>query len=77
MGFDNYVYGSGIMCGHSWGIGAYRYFDVETNKWVEGYGIGVRPDNPHDFTPDYEFCTEAEIDAWRAACAAYDEKRNV
>lgn len=36
-----------------------------------GYGF-ARPDNPHDFSPDRESCTEEEIAAHKAACEAYD-----
>lgn len=36
-----------------------------------GYGY-FRPENPHDFSPDAESCTEEEIVAHAAACAAWD-----
>lgn len=36
-----------------------------------GYGF-MRPENPHDFRPDTDSCTEAEIAAHKAACNAWD-----
>lgn len=36
-----------------------------------GYGY-ARPENPHDFSPDAECCTEEEIAAHKAACEAFD-----
>lgn len=38
---------------------------------VNGYGF-ARPDNPHDFSPDTESCTDEEVSAHKAACDAYD-----
>ena len=29
-------------------------------------------ENPNDFSPDYECCTEAEIAKWKEDCAAWD-----
>lgn len=61
-----------IACGHSWGIGTYKYKDENGNEEI-GYGLGYRPQNPHDFFPDRECCTIEEISAHREACRIYDE----
>jgi hypothetical protein len=37
------------------------------------YGF-ARPENPHDFFPDFESCSEAEIEAHKAAKAEWDAK---
>lgn len=40
---------------------------------AEGTGYGfARTDDPHDFHPDPDSCSEAEIAAHKAACDAYD-----
>lgn len=38
----------------------------------ESYGMGGAVDNPHDFNPDPDACTETELAAWKAACEAWD-----
>lgn len=58
------------ICGHSWGIGIYNYKD-ENGETQRGYGL-FRPENPNDFTPDYECCTEEEIQAWKADCLKWN-----
>lgn len=48
-----------------------------SRRWVEeagtinGYGF-YRPENPHDFSPDHESCTDEEVANHRAACEAWD-----
>ena len=51
-----------IMCGSPWGIGLYEYDDGETM-----YGFPPENLNPTKYCPDYECCTDKEIDAWREA----------
>jgi hypothetical protein len=46
------------------------YLDEHGDESSYGYG---RTKNPHDFTPDPECCTPAEIENHRAACEAYDK----
>lgn len=53
-----------IVCSSSWGIGVYNF------TWEDGteesiYGFPHSSCDPHDFTPDYESCTEKEITAWK------------
>ena len=43
---------------------------VESRGEECGYGF-ARPDDPNDFHPDAESCTEQEIAAHKAACEAY------
>lgn len=45
---------------------------VDTKSQEYGYGF-YRPDNPHDFTPDADQCSDDEIAAHKAACEAYDK----
>ncbi len=59
--------------GHGWGIGCYVYTD-EAGERHSGYGIGVRPKNPHDFSPDFDSCHEDEIAAWKYACEKWDRE---
>jgi hypothetical protein len=49
---------------------------MEEQATIQGYGF-YRPANPHNFFPDPESCTEAEIENHRAACEAYDEGKFV
>lgn len=37
------------------------------------YGFPCVTD-PNDFSPDYECCSSAEIEAWKRACATYGTK---
>lgn len=55
-----------------WGIGSYRYKDDEGREDM-GYGF-YRPENPNDFFPDYECCSESEVAAHKAACEDWDKK---
>lgn len=45
---------------------------LDANSTDGGYGF-YRPENPHDFHPDEECCSEEEIAAHKAACEAYDK----
>lgn len=49
---------------------------MEEQATIDGYGF-YRPANPHNFFPDPESCTEAEIENHRAACESYDEGKFV
>jgi hypothetical protein len=48
-----------------------------SRKWVEeagtinGYGF-YRPENPHNFSPDAESCSDEEMANHKAACEAWD-----
>jgi hypothetical protein len=44
---------------------------MEAESVINGYGY-YRPENPHNFHPDHEMCSEGEIANHKAACAAYD-----
>jgi hypothetical protein len=44
---------------------------MEAQSVINGYGY-YRPDNPHNFHPDHEMCSEGEIANHKAACEAYD-----
>ncbi len=44
---------------------------IEQAATISGYGF-YRPDNPHDFCPDCESCSEEEIANHKAACDAFD-----
>lgn len=60
-----------ILCGHSWGIGTYKYKNEEGQ---DDYGYGLyRPENPNDFTPDMECCSPEEIKAWETDLAAWNK----
>ena len=59
-----------FFCGSSWGIGVYTIDNDMT------YGYPPRDMNPHDFSPDYECCTEKEIKAWETAKANWHIKNN-
>lgn len=41
-----------------------------------GYGF-ARPDNPHNFSPDFECCSQEEIAAHSKACEDYDAGRKI
>jgi hypothetical protein len=47
------------------------YVEEMQGQGSMGYGF-YRPENPNDFTPDADLCTEEEIANHRAACEAYD-----
>lgn len=51
-----------LLCGSPWGIGSYT-----CTEYGLVYGYSPRNINPHDFIPDYECCTEKEIEAWTKA----------
>lgn len=53
-----------IVCGSSWGVGVY---DTGTEEFGVLYGFPPRNLDPHDFTPDFESCSPAEVKAWREA----------
>lgn len=59
----------GIACGSTWGMGVTTYEDGESTY---GFGHGG---NPHNFSPDYEVNTDAEIKAWKEACELWDRLR--
>jgi hypothetical protein len=44
---------------------------MEAESVINGYGY-YRPENPHNFHPDHEMCSEGEIANHKAACAAYN-----
>ena len=44
---------------------------IEQGGDISGYGF-YRPENPHNFHPDPESCSEEEIANHRAACEAWD-----
>jgi hypothetical protein len=44
---------------------------VEEAGTIQGYGF-YRPENPHDFSPDPECCTDEEVANHRSACEAWD-----
>ena len=46
---------------------------VEEAGTISGYGF-YRPENPHNFHPDPESCSEEEIANHRAACEAWDRR---
>lgn len=61
-----------IVCGSAWGIGTYNIRDEDNNVVDTGYGF-YRTRNPYDWRPDRESCTAAEVAAWEAACALWDD----
>lgn len=44
---------------------------VEQAGTISGYGF-YRPENPHDFHPDPESCSDEEMNNHKAACEAWD-----
>ena len=44
---------------------------IEEGGSISGYGF-YRPENPHNFFPDHESCSEEEIANHKAACEAWD-----
>lgn len=58
------------ICKTPWGIGIYEYWD-EDGVVDLCYGIGYPTDNPFSFIPDYESCTEKEIETWKKACEEF------
>jgi hypothetical protein len=60
-----------IACGHSWGIGGYTYRN-EAGEEESGYGL-YRPENPNDFFPDEQCCTEQELEAHAEAKRIWDK----
>lgn len=44
---------------------------VERAGTIDGYGF-YRPENPHNFSPDPESCSDEEMANHRAACEAWD-----
>jgi hypothetical protein len=60
-----------LACGSPWGIGTYMWLD-EHGSMDASYGFPDPSMNPHDFSPDRECCTEAEVAAWEAAKVAWD-----
>jgi hypothetical protein len=44
---------------------------MESESVINGYGY-YRTENPNDFHPDHDLCSEGEIANHKAACAAYD-----
>lgn len=44
---------------------------VEEGGTISGYGF-YRPENPHNFHPDPECCSDEEVANHRAACEAWD-----
>lgn len=63
------------ICQSPWGIGGYRAWDEDAGEWVWLYGL-YRPENPHDFSPDYENCSAAEINQWMRDLEAWDKPRH-
>ena len=61
------------ICGSPWGIGSYMYID-ENGREQSGYGF-ARPENPNDFFPDYECCSEKEIAAHQSACEEWNRNK--
>lgn len=56
------------QCSHPWGIGTYFLPEWgEDGEWIYGYPFGA---DPHDFTPDRDCVTAAELAAHTAALAA-------
>ena len=49
---------------------ARKYIERECEHVDYGY---MRTDNPNDFCPDHDSCTDDEIAAHKAACDAYDK----
>lgn len=41
---------------------------IESQCEFEGYGFAAAVEDPRDFTPDYESCSEEEIENWKKAC---------
>lgn len=41
---------------------------IEEQAEQEGYGFATAVDDPRDFKPDYDSCTEQEIENWKNAC---------
>lgn len=64
-----------FVCGHSWGIGGCRVWNKEIHDWEWMYGL-YRPENPHDFSPDYENCSRDEIENWLRDMEAWDRPRH-
>ncbi len=54
----------GVACGSPWGIGVYDTGDEEFGLI---YGFPPKNLDPHDFSPDYESCSEEEIASWELA----------
>jgi hypothetical protein len=44
---------------------------VEQSGAIDGYGF-YRPENPHNFFPDHESCSDEEVANHKAACEAWD-----
>lgn len=44
---------------------------IEQAGVINGYGF-YRPENPNDFFPDHESCTDEEAQAHKAACEAHN-----
>lgn len=59
-------------CKSPYGIGTYTYIDSNTGEKETGYGLW-NPKNPNDFYPDYECCTEEEIERWKKDCKEWKE----
>lgn len=57
----------------SWGKGSYY---VNHGRQIEGYGDKCKPLDPHDFEPDPRFASQEEIENHRAACEAFDRKKD-
>ena len=45
---------------------------LQQHAEISGYGF-ARPENPHNFFPDHESCSEEEISNHKAACEAWDK----
>ncbi|WAH35017.1 hypothetical protein [Alicyclobacillus dauci] len=50
---------------------------VSEQAEVEGYGSASCVDDPRDFVPDFEMCSEKEINAWKAACELAEKGESV
>lgn len=64
-----------FICGSPWGIGGYRIWNEELGEYQWMYGL-YRPENPHDFEPDYENCLASEINCWMRDLEAWDKPRH-
>jgi hypothetical protein len=64
---------TGFICGSSWGMGVTEFPDATDEEKAEGYDIVygfAMGGDPHNFSPDYEWNSKAEIQAWKDAKAA-------
>lgn len=55
-----------IVCGSLWGVGV----TVDNDGQLISYGFPVT-ENPNNFIPDHECCSDEEMSAHKKACEEY------